>query len=816
MAQRPQGLYLGEKSDPATHQRTGEAVGIDPADLTTHGVIVGMTGSGKTGLGMVLLEEALSQGVPTLILDPKGDMGNLLLTFPQLAPQDFAPWVPQGTDPAQVATSWQQGLADWAIAPPEISTLRTGHQLSVYTPGSTAGLPLNVIGSLAPPSTKDAESIRDEVEALVQGLLGLVGVTSDPLSGREHVLIANLIETAWNAGETIDLATLLIRIQDPPMRKLGVIDIETFFPKSDRTELMMKLNGLLASPSFAEWGVGAPLDIESLLWTPDGGARAAVIYLAHLSDEERQMVVTRVLSKLVGWMRGQSGSTKLRVLVYMDEVYGFVPPSATPPAKKPLLTLYKQARAFGVGVILATQNPVDLDYKAISNAGTWMIGRLQTERDKARLLDGMSSAAGTIDVTATDATISGLAKREFLLHTAGGKHFTFNVRWAMSYLCGPLSKDQIKALPGMTEQLAITPASPPNTPASDAQPTEASPTNLVDPAGTALAPPTPVAAASPAPTGTIADDESPAMPSVADGIVVRYLDPAAPWSSTVGATSGGRRLQAAVMVRCNLTFDETKADLRHSEVWEAVIFPLSENPTASDAVNVDYDDRDLTETQPAGAVFVFPQAPIKNKSLFTALESGIKDRLTSERSMTISINRELKLFSRPGEAETDFAARCTAAANEQADADANKIRQQLSTKIDRIKEQLTLAQQRADQLNEEASMSKTSEMISVGGSVLGAIFGGRKSVSSIAGAVTRAASGRSRSQRVSNRMEQALARVDEKSANIEDLENQLNDEINNIATHWNDVAAEIETLDIALEKSDIVVEQIALVWVPTA
>ncbi|MBU1866422.1 MAG: DUF87 domain-containing protein, partial [Actinobacteria bacterium] len=393
------GFFLGGVIDPATGRRTDDQalVHYDPSDLTTHGVIVGMTGSGKTGLGVIYLEEALRAGIPTLVLDPKGDMTNLLLTFPDLAAADFAPWVDEGEagregkSPDQLAAEtadlWKNGLASWGLSGSDIGALREGAGFTVFTPGSSAGVPLNIIGSLAAPALdfeEEAETLRDEIEGFTTGILGLVGVESDPLSSREHILISNLIERAWTAGEDLDLEMLLAQIQRPPLRKLGVFDIDTFFPEKDRLALAMKLNTLVASPSFEAWREGPALDMERLLWTEDGKPRASIVYLAHLSDDERQFVVTLVLSKLITWMRSQAGSSDLRALVYMDEVFGFVPPTATPPAKKPILTILKQARAFGVGMLLSTQNPVDLDYKAMSNAGTWCIGRLQTERDKAR------------------------------------------------------------------------------------------------------------------------------------------------------------------------------------------------------------------------------------------------------------------------------------------------------------------------------------------------------------------------------------------------------------------------------------------------
>ena len=474
MAAGGEGLYLGGIVDPATGERTGAPVHYDPADLTTHGVIVGMTGSGKTGLGVIFLEEALRAGIPTLILDPKGDMANLLLSFPGLSPAEFRPWVDEaaarrdGKTPeeaaADAAGAWSKGLESWGLGKTDVASLRSAAEFTIYTPGSSAGVPLDVLGSLAAPThfaTGSGEAYRDEIEGLVSGLLGLAGIEADPLASREHILVANLVERAWAEGTDLTLEDLIARVHRPPLRKLGVFEIDTFFPEKDRLALAMRLNNLVASPSFAAWRSGPPLDIPSMLWTPEGKPRAAIVYLAHLSDAERQFAVTLALSRLVTWMRSQSGSSALRVLVYMDEVFGFVPPTAMPPAKKPILTLLKQARAFGVGVLLATQNPVDLDYKAMSNAGTWCIGRLQTERDKARILEALQSAAGDRDLARLDAQVSGLGKRQFLLHNTRAKEpALFTTRWALSYLPGPLTLDQVARLTAADPQRAADAARP--------------------------------------------------------------------------------------------------------------------------------------------------------------------------------------------------------------------------------------------------------------------------------------------------------------------------------------------------------------------
>ena len=574
-------LFLGKLLD------KDEQLRLDPDDLTTHAVIVGMTGSGKTGLGIVLLEEALARGIPALILDPKGDMGNLALTFPDLAAASFEPWIDESTArdaglsvgeyAEQTATRWKEGLAASGIGPERIQALRDAAEVTLYTPGSEAGVPLNVIGSLDAPTLswdEDEETIRDEIEGTVTSLLGLVGIDADPLGSREHVLIANLLEHSWRAGKSLDLGSLINQIQTPPLRKLGVFDVDTFMPPKERTELAMRLNALVASPSFAAWGRGPALDPRVLLRTEEGKPRAAVIYLAHLSDQERQLVVTLVLSRLITWMHEQPGTSELRALVYLDEVFGFAPPTAAPPSKKPILTLMKQARAFGIGMVVATQNPVDLDYKAMANAGSWFIGRLQTENDKARVLEGLRSAAGGVDVGKLDKAIGGLEQRQFLLQSAHrAEPVLFSTRWAMSFLRGPLTKDQIeiltpdeaKAAPG-AEGVAAEPAAP----------------------------------AAP----TLADDESAVAPAVASGATVRYLDPAAPWAASVGATPDGKRLQAFLAARVSLRYDDTKAALDTSQEWEALYGPLDAGIDLDDETAVDYDERDFRSEPPAGATYV--------------------------------------------------------------------------------------------------------------------------------------------------------------------------------------------------------------------
>jgi hypothetical protein len=792
-ADEPGHLYLG---------RNGEDQNIqyEAADLTTHGVIVGMTGSGKTGLGVIMLEEALLEGIPTLIIDPKGDMGNLLLTFPDLAASDFAPWVDDDTDPAATADLWRSGLERSGIGPDRIGRLRSGCDMTIYTPGSAAGVPLNVIGSMAAPQRSDgddditfAETKHDEIEGLVSSLLGLIGVTSDPLSGREHILLSNIVDHYWTRGQALSIESLIENVMQPPFRKLGVMQLDTLFPEGDRTKLAMKLNGLAASPAFAAWSQGVPLDIDSMLFQANGDPRSAIVNIAHLADEERQFVVTLLLSKVVTWMRSQPGSSDLRVLVYMDEVYGYCPPTAMPPSKKPILTILKQARAFGVGLVLSTQNPVDIDYKAISNAGTWMIGRLQTERDKARLLEGMQRSDGGADVKALDQTISSLDKREFVLHSTRSTPQTFSTRWAMSYLPGPLSRHQITELMDGRDKTAAPVAATATAAAMTAAPAEDPP--------------------------DLAEDESTLAPSVAKGIAVRYVRRDAPWADEAGLDTTSSRLVPALAVRMNLLFDDTKADLRHEAEWEAIVRIDDDRIDPDDATIIDFDDRDFTDTAPDGAIYVLPRADIDSSPMFTQAKAAFKDHLYRSEMLQLYANKELKLYSRIGETEEEFTRRCERHADDLADEELEELMKRRERDVEKQRDMLRKLElevaQLEDQKDDASRDAKLGMLMDVGETVFGMLGGGRRRRRSVAAAGRRVMRDSRSGNRLDDRLETKDRKLSEEEEDLAEMLEEFEAKELEIVSEFNDKAQEVESYEVGLEKADISIDDISLVWLPS-
>ena len=793
-------FHLGNAIDAATGKAGADRVVVGSSDLTTHGVVVGMTGSGKTGLAVVLIEEALLAGIPVLVLDPKGDMANLALVFPDLQPASFRPWVSDADAnaagvsvdeyAAKQATIWREGLESSGLGPERLQALRDAADVTVYTPGSTAGVPLNVVGSLQAPKLSwdtEAEALRDEIQGTVTSLLRLVGIQADPLASREHVLLSNLVENAWRAGRDLDLGTLIAEIQSPPLRKLGVFELDQFFPPADRTKLAFTFNSLVASPTFAAWGEGEALDPQKLLFTEAGKPRCAIVYLAHLSEEERQFVVTLVFSKLVTWMRGQEGTPDLRALAYMDEVFGYVPPSASPPAKKPILTIFKQGRAFGLGLVLSTQNPVDLDYKAMSNAGTWLVGRLQTENDKARVLEGLRSASGGTDVAALDRSIGALGKRQFLLVSAkASEPRLFVTRWAMSYLRGPLTKEQVAALTQAPQ------AADSSTPPAEAASAHAE-----------------------APPAELAADESSVAPVIAEGTPVSHLDPAAPWASAIGVAAGSTRLRAFLAARVSLRYDDSTAGIDEQQEFEAVYGPLDGGLDLASETQVDYDDRDFSAAAPASAAYVLPTAPLGEPRFFTQTAKDIQRHLVDRRPLELQRNRTLKLVSRPGETAEEFAARCDAAAQERADAETAKIRDRLEARRDRLEKALAQAERRVDELETDTRTRTATELAAGAGAVLGALFGGRRSTRSMASAIGGAASRRGVTARTAERKRSAEERADTTRVDLAELEQEILDEVAEIDEKWSATADEIDTLAIRLEATDVRVLETRIVWAPS-
>ena len=825
-------FHLGGVIDRASGERGDAPFTLPARDLTTHGVIIGMTGSGKTGLGVVMMEEALLQGIPVLAIDPKGDLGNLLLTFPDLAAADFEPWV----DPAEArregvsiselaeatARRWREGLAGWGIDGARVRRLHESAAVSLYTPGSGAGTPVNVVGSMAAPGLDwdtHAETLRDEIAGIVSGLLVLIDVEPDPIASREHILLSNIVEHAWREGRDLDLAALIGRVADPPIRRLGVFELDTFFPEKERRKLALQLNALLASPAFAEWLRGAPLDVEAMLGRAGDRTPAAVMTISHLSEAERQFFVTLLLSKVVTWIRRQPGTSDLRALIYMDEAFGFLPPTAAPPTKQPILTILKQARAHGVGMVISTQNPVDLDYKAMSNAGTWMIGRLQTERDKDRVLEALRSAAGGADIGALSARIGGLGKRRFLAHsTREAEPTVFDTRWAMSYLRGPLTRAEIRTLreqgrgvppddPGGTDAVPPTEKEAPRAQASS----DGGAGSAASPAGTAASPMA-AGAASPmaAGGGDPREDESAVPPVLVPAVPVRHLKPSASWAREVGAAAGATRLEPGIAARVHLRFDERRAGVDHREEWEAVFFPLAERLDPAEARAVDYDAADFGDDPPEGAAYALTDAPLDDPAFFRTVREDLEDHLYRTRSVEVFRCEPLDLWSRVGESRADFESRADAAAQDRADGEAANLRDRYEKRADTVRKRMQRSEQRARELEVDVGQRKQQEWVAGAGELLGMFLGGRRRTRSLSGMASR----RSVTRRTQERLRTAAERVDDAELELAELEDELAGELSAIDAAWAEKAAAIEAVQIDLEKSDISVDEIALFWVP--
>ena len=781
-------FYLGREYDPAT-QELGAELLYDSRDLTTHAVCIGMTGSGKTGLCVSLLEEAAIDGVPAIVIDPKGDIANLALTFPQLRPEDFKPWVDAGeaarkgqsVDEFATATAatWRKGLEEWGQDGERIQRLRDAAVVDIYTPGSNAGRPLSILRSFAAPDqvvANDATALKERVGSAVAGLLGLLGIDADPIRSREFILLSALLDAAWRKGESLDLAALIRSVQKPPFDKVGVFDVESFFPAKDRTELALRINGLLASPGFEAWLAGDALDIQSLLYDADGKPRIAIVSIAHLNDAERMFVVTLVTNELVAWMRRQSGTTSLRAIFYMDEVFGFFPPSAMPPSKLPLLTLMKQARAFGLGVVLATQNPVDLDYKGLGNAGTWFIGRLQTERDKARVIEGLlgSDSAGGMDKSQLEAAMSNLPQRTFLMRNVhDAAPVLLRTRWALSYLRGPLTSAEIAQLAASEGKESTLPA----------------PAAVTGPARAA----TPHAPA----------QASGSRPIVPAGVPEKFM---------AAAGNQGVEYEPRIGARVRAHFVDAKAGLDAWENWYYLAPLTAQGPDWDAAEICNADAIQLLDAPAPNATFADVAGSALAARAFAQHGKSLADHVYRTSSLSIMRCPDLKLTSAPGGSEGEFRARIALALREKRDAAVDALRRKYASKLDRIEDRARKAEQKLVREKEQSSQQTVSSALSVGGSLLGALFGGRRGSSF--GKASSAARSVGRIGKERTDVAHAEADLTALQQQHTALEAQLADEIAALESKFDAGAIAVEQSEIKARKSDTEVTDLVLVWQP--
>ena len=816
-------FYLGRAYDPIRQAVTDVKIHYDPADLTTHAVVTGMTGSGKTGLCVVLLEEAALQGIPAIIIDPKGDLTNLLLHFPELAPQDFQPWIDgdlarrAGKSVEEVAAdaslSWREGLQEWGIPQERIQALKNAAQFAIFTPGSDAGIPVSVLSSLAAPEiswNENREVLREKITSTVTALLGLVGYTDiDPLRSREHILLSNIFENEWSQGKNVELAELVLQIQTPPFENLGAFPVETFFPAKDRMELAMVVNNILAAPAFQTWREGQALNIGSMLFTPDHRPRHNIFYLAHLSDEERMFFVTLLLSAVETWMRTQSGTTTLRALLYMDEIFGYLPPLRNPPSKLPLLRMLKNARAFGLGLLLATQNPVDIDYKALSNAGTWFIGKLQTEQDKNRLLDGLESAAGGISRTVFDKLISSLGKRVFVLHNIHAKGpELLQTRSTMNFLAGPITRNRIRELN-----------------------TLANVDGSAYPAGQPMAPrATPVAASTPSlmpavrPTQsqppTAAIQSSSTKPPIPAWIREYFLPQN--YSLPEAFSAAQRHMPAEVIIDSVIYRPTLLAsaevhilDRKHGVDSEITRTALVKSPEKRGSIRweeypLNGNVLDSVETSPVPAArFSSIDAPLNDVKLMTALQKDFTDWVFRNSSVKARANQALKVFAGPDVSPGEFMKACADAARDARDAEIEKKTAQIDRRLKGLEDKLAREERELVKDEDELSNRKMEEAGTHIENITG-LFGGRRKASRLSSSLTK----RRMTQQARADVEESKDAIKDLNQQIADLQQNREEVIAEINDRWGRVVNEITEVTIAPKKTDVLVKVFGVAWMP--
>jgi hypothetical protein len=859
-------FFLGRLFDTTQAKVTDQPLQYDPADLTTHALVTGMTGSGKTGLCLALMEEAALQGVPAILIDPKGDLTNLLLHFPELAPQDFQPWLdPELARHAgetleqasnEAALAWRNGLAEWGITHERMLALKNAAEFAIYTPGSDSGISVSVLSSLAAPGldwVNNREILSERISSTVTAILGLVGFDGiDPIRSREHILLSNIFQSAWSQNKSLDLTELILQIQTPPFDKLGAFPVDIFFPAKDRMGLALQINNILAAPSFDTWRSGQALDVAGLLFAPDGRPRHSVFYLAHLSDSERMFFVTILLSAVETWMRTQPGATTLRALLYMDEIFGYLPPTSNPPSKQPLLRMLKQARAFGLGLVLATQNPVDVDYKALSNAGTWFIGKLQTEQDKQRLLDGLESAAsGALDRGEIDKLISGLAKRVFIMQNVHEKQpVVFETRWTMNFLAGPITRAQIPELnklvgaKSQVSEFSGQPSAPSSQPAAvntaqtasamvpipvaqpivpaatmpegsgltDAHP-QSAPIQIMAAVPSATPAARPTVSASPTESGSVT------RPSVPSGFPEFFLPMNLSFTKALSATGkglpeeaqqSGILYRAAILASAQVRFLDRRYSLDMQQVKSALV-SAPDNHTIvrwDDYMRSVPDEKGMDPAPDPQARFAALNGPVSDAHLLSALQKDFVDWVYRKSKVSVRANTVLGVFATPEVSQADFMKACADAARDARNADQGKATGTLDRQIAALQDKLARAERDYQQNQTQLEDRKREEVVSDAETVF-SLLGGKRS-RRISSTISKHRMTEQTKAQVTDAAD-AIAEFKQQLAQLQQARQQAMDEA---GTKWGNAVNNITEIPILPKKTDIYVSLFGVAWMP--
>ena len=742
--------------------------------LTTHAMLVGMTGSGKTGLGIGLIEEAAIDNIPSIIIDPKGDMGNLCLAFPQMRGEDFEPWIEASNAEESIsqkakltATMWVNGLI---ASGQDKSRVKKFAQVekTIYTPGSSAGVSVNILASFSAPSREileDSDTLASLINTTVSSLLSLISIKSDNINSKEHLLLSNIIYHFWLKGISLSLEDIIGYVASPPFKKIGMLALTSFYTQDQRMKLAMLLNGVASSVTFSSWIKGETLDIQNMLYDENGKAKVAIFSIAHLNDNERMFFVTILLNTYISWMRQQRGSSSLKSVLYMDEIFGFFPPTKNPPSKEPMLLLLKQARAFGTGIILSTQNPVDIDYKGLSNIGTWFVGKLQTKQDIDKVIDGIAakSPLNKKEISHKIATLKG--RHFFMKNVHSDETKEFATRWVLSYLKGPMTKDDIKIV--MQDKRVQN-----NKKEEESVKVE---------------------------KDLNADTKQILSENIKEYFLDSNINTQTPFYPYLYSSAKVRfyNQKRAIDIIDELDFTFELNEFQSTIEWE--------NATTPEAV--DFSLKPTTNT----AFSKLPSILTEAKSLKDFQKSLANYLYESKRIELFSV-KELKLESKLNQNRRDFLVEVEDTLKELRDEKTQKLEEKFEVKYRQLEDKQKRLEIKLQKEENDVSSKTTDTIVDVGLAIFGAFFG-RKTLSTSTMRKTASAFKKGKGVlKERDDVKNILEQIEELEESISELNATLENEIQNIEDKLDIQNYEISSVFIKPRRTDITIQDIALLW----